>query len=231
MGGDPIALMSATDFVSFNPRPHMGGDKNIKFGFGIPWSFNPRPHMGGDLISTNGSTVRLVSIHAPTWGATVSGNNDGSHPWFQSTPPHGGRPAKLEETRRKLVSIHAPTWGATRSSDRLMELYVFQSTPPHGGRRELPTFIPLGKVSIHAPTWGATGVGTFVEWLVRFNPRPHMGGDRLRISCYLSIVSGTDCAKGFVNNQSLVTSSCILLIIRGAKVQQNMHHYPFARFK
>ena len=62
-------------------------------------SFNPRPHAGG--VGNNGYLVclgffrsppRVVSIHAPTRGATNS-----------CDVPHSFRP----------VSIHAPTRGAT----------------------------------------------------------------------------------------------------------------------
>ena len=78
-----------------------------------------------------------ISIHAPTWGATITIQ------WtfllisqFQST--------HLREVRRSysfefdndwIISIHAPTWGAT----------VIRGT------------INLNRaISIHAPTWGAT---------------------------------------------------------------------------
>ena len=34
--------------------------------------FNPRSHMGSDSTITPSLTPRTVSIHAPTWGATIS---------------------------------------------------------------------------------------------------------------------------------------------------------------
>ena len=55
-------------------------------------SFNPRTHMGCDKRETEARLGDVVSIHAPTWGATKQ------HP----------RGNKAEG-----VSIHAPTWGAT----------------------------------------------------------------------------------------------------------------------
>ena len=78
----------------------------------------------------------MVSIHAPTRGATL--------------PKGIGSPALK-------VSIHAPTRGAT---DKLCPEELgksFQSTHPHGVRR----IIRMGRVysnhvSIHAPTRGAT---------------------------------------------------------------------------
>ncbi len=100
-----------------------------------------------------------VSIHAPTWGATV----------------------KSRICRKCFrVSIHAPTWGATVNKACRAPCCRFQSTRPRGARPDPParssatrSFNPrahvgrdlkdaqivsgLVKVSIHAPTWGATG--------------------------------------------------------------------------
>ena len=99
-----------------------------------------------------------VSIHAPTWGATVYG---------------------LRAVEQALVSIHAPTWGATFDKVTVAALAEFQSTHPHGVRLCLLRVVPhpvsfnprthmgcdvvhrskilVSRVSIHAPTWGATG--------------------------------------------------------------------------
>jgi len=55
--------------------------------------FNPRPHAGGDRDHQNAIAQILVSIHAPTRGATL----------------------EYQPLRRLYgVSIHAPTRGATR---------------------------------------------------------------------------------------------------------------------
>ena len=48
--------------------------------------------MGCDPGKIEAPSAKIVSIHAPTWGAT-------------------GLAAKLQAI--DLVSIHAPTWGAT----------------------------------------------------------------------------------------------------------------------
>ena len=100
-----------------------------------------------------------ISIHAPTWGATLydyskisklSDFNPRTHVGcdapnfcalfhlllFQSTHPRGVRPAFSHEKMKLFhISIHAPTWGATRS--------VASNRRFRG-------------ISIHAPTWGAT---------------------------------------------------------------------------
>ena len=54
--------------------------------------FNPRPHVGGATFTADlHHTVTLVSIHAPTWGATQT-ELYRQHPVvFQPTPPRGGR--------------------------------------------------------------------------------------------------------------------------------------------
>src|SRR5699024_4232811 len=78
-----------------------------------------------------------ISIHAPTWGATlpfIAGH--GSRVLFQSTHPHGVRLSSMSNLLLSVrISIHAPTWGATG----------------HAG-----TGCDHRGISIHAPTWGAT---------------------------------------------------------------------------
>ena len=83
--------------------------------------------------------------------------------------------------RQCRVSIHAPTWGATLSLRNAEYFTQFQSTHPHGVRLSF-YFLNLhsSSVSIHAPTWGATtsrrkGSRT----LLGFNPRTHMGCDKM----------------------------------------------------
>ena len=113
----------------------------------------------------------LVSIHAPTWGATAQQRHTERLSGFQSTRPRGARLHGLwiRRTHRQsfnprahvgrdnnvrifgpsiAVSIHAPTWGAT----------TFSFNPrAHVGRDRVETdLFPFIQVSIHAPTWGAT---------------------------------------------------------------------------
>ena len=130
--------------------------------------------------------VKMVSIHAPAWGATQgSASIRSCRNWFQSTHPRGVRrgqhPAR---THPGPVSIHAPAWGATPSWSRAgrcpasfnprtrvgCDVHIgldagnellFQSTHPRGVRRAAPmlTSCAVG-VSIHAPAWGATPAHT-----------------------------------------------------------------------
>ncbi len=147
-------------------------------------SFNPRPRVGGDATSIGSGVIDhdRVSIHAPAWGATglacrrrssseymfqstpprggrrariMSIINDASV--FQSTPPRGGRPRSSDAAVIRAVSIHAPAWGATAQDAAATSLCRFQSTPPRGGRRSAPS----DDLALSS----------------RFNPRPRVGGD------------------------------------------------------
>ena len=69
--------------------------------------------MGSDMSTKKLNNMRYVSIHAPTWGATVNGVN-------------------ADYTNK--VSIHAPTWGATLLMMISTPSRPFQSTLPHGER-------------------------------------------------------------------------------------------------
>ena len=116
--------------------------------------------MGCDEAWVAKATHRLISIHAPAWGATVTPIARLAQALFQSTHPHGVRP--LPEgywPKDGFISIHAPAWGATV---RVRRLFVSKC------------------ISIHAPAWGATKryAHTDVE-AVNFNPRTRMGCDSL----------------------------------------------------
>ena len=111
----------------------------------------------------------MVSIHAPTRGATL-----------QSVCfLHG-----------QQVSIHAPTRGATNRLTCVPVYDKFQSTHPHGVRPSYPsgTVVALS-VSIHAPTRGATTRESTTMYLfLCFNPRTHTGCDAFFMSLVLSVL-------------------------------------------
>ena len=128
----------------------------------------------------------LVSIHAPAWGATSSEHGYIVHDW---------------------VSIHAPAWGATFAYNKPASTLMFQSTRPHGARLQehgerrgdlavsihAPAWgatsfveqLPIGtRVSIHAPAWGATLKLPALDVITEsFNPRARMGRDHPAVSC------------------------------------------------
>ncbi len=102
--------------------------------------------MGRDYERRHNGYCKVVSIHAPAWGATERA---------------------YSVTVELQVSIHAPAWGATGVVFPVGVIRgKFQSTRPHGAR-----LFPYGwagaasAVSIHAPAWGAT--------YYRLNPPKH----------------------------------------------------------
>ena len=102
----------------------------------------------------------LVSIHAPTWGATdgqseicciLMSFNPRTH---MGCDTEKGRIA----THVLTVSIHAPTWGATSAEIRIIKETSVSIHAPTWGATFSPPKLVTAKicVSIHAPTWGAT---------------------------------------------------------------------------
>ena len=76
----------------FNPRSHEGSDAAVDALDYLKANFNPRSHEGSDSISSVTDPVLIISIHAPTRGATVSVYPvSKSATIFQSTLPRGER--------------------------------------------------------------------------------------------------------------------------------------------
>ena len=164
----------------FNSRAHGGRDRSPATRGSAATRFNSRAHGGRDCSSFLLGAPRLVSIHAPTGGATTCEHTArGPHAGSFNSRAHGGRdPLVTYPYDGSTVSIHAPTGGATPSRCRRPTRRRFQFTRPrgarlspwrktrrgagfnsraHGGR---DTFaLPkthASPVSIHAPTGGAT---------------------------------------------------------------------------
>ncbi len=147
---------------------------------------------------------RLVSIHAPAWGATRPCRRWPMCRKFSiHAPAWGATDSQANGYLYFPFSIHAPAWGATGPTGMAPSwLSTFQSTPPHGGRpsgkrhrqgrdrfnprprmggdRAAVQFGGRHVVSIHAPAWGATrSDGLHLRLDRGFNPRPRMGGDQV----------------------------------------------------
>ena len=132
----------------FNPRLRTGGDGGRGFRSRLFLAgFNPRLRTGGD------------PIRSPLGLSTSS---------FQSTPPHGRRPANLQPGGgHHHVSIHASAREATR--DRRSR---------HSSRQ----------VSIHASAREATtGPASSRTPYTSFNPRLRTGGDGGEPTCILGL--------------------------------------------
>ena len=107
--------------------------------------FNPRTHVGCDVDALAEMLELVISIHAPTWGATSFVGYrccDNSH--FNPRTHVGCDLQHKIERQWSNISIHAPTWGATRIKGLLGSVII---------------------ISIHAPTWGAT-VKPSNDWLL-----------------------------------------------------------------
>ena len=138
------------------------------------------PHGVRQAVEATIAGEGVVSIHAPTRGATNQRLIADFGQQFQSTHPHGVRPALRCWPSRKssfnprthtgcdllrrvidgiipFVSIHAPTRGATHGGNR-NDPYerVSIHAPTRGATKLLECTNPVKGVSIHAPTRGAT---------------------------------------------------------------------------
>ena len=70
-GCDVFPYRSMMCGMSFNPRTHTGCDPDLAVAQ-VAWiCFNPRTHTGCDVKELGAHKVLLVSIHAPTRGATL----------------------------------------------------------------------------------------------------------------------------------------------------------------
>ena len=120
----------------FQSTPPRGERLQITSKYYYDRYFNPRPHVGSDLQLRLIISHLLISIHAPTWGATnrrctISGSGKISI----HAPTWGATEVMDDQTIYLEISIHAPTWGATRLEGTKCAECLFQSTPPRGERQ------------------------------------------------------------------------------------------------
>ena len=117
VGCDRMNVSVTYSYRNFNPRTHVGCDPIQKLLCVHLLNFNPRTHVGCDENFVD--TFRfflMISIHAPTWGATYNAFTLLYSVLFQSTHPRGVRPQRFSEYKfMGDISIHAPTWGATQN--------------------------------------------------------------------------------------------------------------------
>ena len=161
-GCDTSNILHFLNYQSFNPRTHAGCDTKKESCAKLRLCFNPRTHAGCDKKFPDGFHQIIVSIHAPTQGATQlplqvlqdivrfnprthAGCDDegrwfNSDKWFQSTHPRRVRRFGHEVHQFFHVSIHAPTQGATRPA--LSRLLLRKSFNPrtHAGCDSSPSF-------------------------------------------------------------------------------------------
>jgi len=120
-----------------------------------------------------------VSIHAPVWGATLSGSHTRRPDLVSIHAPVWGATFVLSaEFRYCAVSIHAPVWGATHRPGLEGINRQFQSTRPYGARRgcsitarQATSFNPRARMGRDFTT------RHIARRFRRFNPRARMGRD------------------------------------------------------
>ena len=143
---------------NFNPRSHERSDVQLVSGFHFHFYFNPRSHERSDQFLVWLVFLFVISIHAPTRGATVLFPCPSTRQQYFTPRSHersdGGRSSQelYEE-----ISIHAPTRGATFTFLLRVLIPKFQSTLPREERQFSHyhgDYFML--ISIHAPTRGAT---------------------------------------------------------------------------
>ena len=86
----------------------------------------------------------IISIHAPTGGATEQVVQLRMYTLYFNPRSHGGSDSDSEYfTRFERISIHAPTGGATFLSFYIVNMFhVFQSTLPRGERPNFSSVSP-----------------------------------------------------------------------------------------
>ena len=145
----------------FNPRTHTGCDTDL----------SPRAVNDGRFQSTHPHGVRrnggrtalqafLVSIHAPTRGATQLCDQDNVRAERFNPRTHTGCDLATGVIAHNLkVSIHAPTRGATERWYAIHDgITVSIHAPTRDATRDFGSICNLLRVSIHAPTRGATRI-------------------------------------------------------------------------
>ena len=132
-----IVRIQVLQFQSTLPREERPFPTDFVTAF-MPY-FNPRSHERSDFTGDYTFEVTLISIHAPTRGATSLKAteyklsidfNPRSHERSDNYIP--------DEFKSYIISIHAPTRGATMTSDETGMVAIFQSTLP---REERPKWL------------------------------------------------------------------------------------------
>ena len=145
----------------FNPRSHEGSDRRYHRPERDPLFQSTLPRGERHGSSQFSGMPVVISIHAPTRGATHgSANQYKSNLIFQSTLPRGER--RLDTKAMKCnnkISIHAPTRGATAVENPVGIISGISIHAPTRGATDLSrNSSPITGISIHAPTRGATNV-------------------------------------------------------------------------
>ena len=123
-------------FLYFNPRSHERSDKlfvAVKVWYPIFQSTLPREERQNTLSPT--ASEILISIHAPTRGATATATRYVNVCLYFNPRSHERSDSKaFEYCSAYRISIHAPTRGATNCIVHSTIFLIFQSTLPREER-------------------------------------------------------------------------------------------------
>ena len=142
--------------------------------------FNPRSHEGSDVCLSRSGCPCLVSIHAPTRGATYfSLQERGESPVSIHAPTRGATFWAMVRKPSLIVSIHAPTRGATaRTSEYLTPIPSFNPRSHEvsdDDRNPLYMFCLAFQSTL--PRGERLCIFMIPYTLTSFNPRSHEGSD------------------------------------------------------
>ena len=171
--------------AGFNPRTHTGCGHVHLLHVASIFCFNPRTTQGSTFWAVPCIVIMLVSIHAPTQGATCTGTRQSMWAMCFNPRTHTGCDFEMDSRQHKKRCFNPRTHTGcdhaactdTTTTDQ------FQSTHPHGVRllslAAVMTFAGFQSTHPH-------GVRQIVKHIharnVSFNPRTHTGCDRQTIS-------------------------------------------------
>ena len=122
-------------------------------------------------MGSSNASDRLISIHTPTQGVTLSatyrltGEKISIH-----TPTQGVTIAKVKLNAVCFISIHTPTQGVTESYySRMRESIISIHTPTQGVTYFCIYMFGLCYISIHTPTQGVTAKLPNLSAILRSN--------------------------------------------------------------
>ena len=167
------------------------------------WDFNPRSHKGSDKVCCQPIPVHIISIHAPTRGATINRTlqpciaanfnprshkgSDGSlimiSKQFMNFNPRSHKGSDIARSSFllfKIISIHAPTRGATDTARQVLRIPQYFNPRSHkGSDGSSPVPCITGKNFNPRSHKGSDGLyWQHCQAVTNFNPRSHKGSDK-----------------------------------------------------
>ena len=102
-----MALIKSVKTVKdFNPRSHERSDAGMRFADCRRTNFNPRSHERSDKFAVYQGHCIMISIHAPTRGATGIADDLTKRMEFQSTLPREERRYRLHLIKRSDMNFN-----------------------------------------------------------------------------------------------------------------------------